>query len=564
MYQDIDIFQEGGAADKDLLDRVVEGYEENVPLPAQILAGFTPPGMAADLVAGGKYGRDAIEEFREGNIKPGLMYAGIAGLSTLGAIPLVGELATLVKKPLKASLKTSKGIESLPTADPRRPFTRPQADLYSGDPVKDAYKMHDRALRIGPEFKQQIDDIAANLNLSTVLPGTTRKIDNYTGQQAGTIKMPARIVEKARTKTGNDVTNITDPIRTRIVINSPADEEAVAAAIASKYKVFDKGRQIKPGGFVDRKINIVFTGSNGETLIGEVGIITAPMWKAANKSHAPYEEFRSLFPKGMPSDPVELAKIGDDIVKKGNALLEEMDQVFKEAKDQIDPGFYDVVSSSKKGIANLDVASKDLLEEFNLRGGAKIDSQNNVTLYHRTNKESADKIKQTGKMIGKEDRLYFSTKPSGAIKGYGDELVEVKIPIKNLNIEDIFSDEVHVTLKSNFKPTDVDVKKFASGGYVTAGSSGRSLPITPNLVSKSVLDIFEPSTKKSATWLGSANVQSELPGDIKKPRYPASTGLITAGPSSQPKYNVSFSITPSLQKFTNNYNPNDVDIFEVE
>ena len=43
MYQNIDIFQQGGAAEKDLLDRAVEGYEENVPLPAQILAGFTPP-----------------------------------------------------------------------------------------------------------------------------------------------------------------------------------------------------------------------------------------------------------------------------------------------------------------------------------------------------------------------------------------------------------------------------------------------------------------------------------------------------------------------------------------
>ena len=229
-----------------------------------------------------------------------------------------------------------------------------------------------------------------------------------------------------------------------------AEEEAVAAAIASKYKVFDKGRDIKPEGFVDRKLNIEFTGANGETLIGEVGIITAPMWRASDRGHVFYEEFRSLFPKGMPSDPVELAKIGDDIVKKGNALMEEMDAIFKEAKDQIDPGFYD------------------------------------------------------------------------------------------------------------------EIKKFACGGYVTAGSSGRSAPMTPNFVSKSVLDIFEPSTKKSATCLGSANVQSELPGDIKKPKYPSFTGLITAGPSSQPKYNVSFSITPSLQKFTNNYNPKDVNIFEVD
>ena len=104
MYQNIDIFQQGGAADKDLLDRVVEGYEENVPLLAQIAAGFTPPGMAADLVAGGKYGRDAIGEFREGNIKPGLMYAGIAGLSTLGALPLVGDLLRPGKQALKSGI----------------------------------------------------------------------------------------------------------------------------------------------------------------------------------------------------------------------------------------------------------------------------------------------------------------------------------------------------------------------------------------------------------------------------------------------------------------------------
>ena len=104
MYQNIDIFQQGGAADKDFLDRAVEGYEENVPIPAQILAGFTPPGMAADLVAGGKYGRDAIEEFREGNIKPGLMYAGIAGLSTLGALPLIGDLLRPGKQALKSGI----------------------------------------------------------------------------------------------------------------------------------------------------------------------------------------------------------------------------------------------------------------------------------------------------------------------------------------------------------------------------------------------------------------------------------------------------------------------------
>ena len=51
----------------DLLDRAVTGYEENVPLLAQIAAGFTPPGMAMDIAAAGKYGRDAARNIAEGD-----------------------------------------------------------------------------------------------------------------------------------------------------------------------------------------------------------------------------------------------------------------------------------------------------------------------------------------------------------------------------------------------------------------------------------------------------------------------------------------------------------------
>jgi hypothetical protein len=446
MYQDIDIFQQGGAAEKDLLDRTVEGYEENVPLPAQILAGFTLPGMGMDFAAAGKYGRDSFKDFSQGNIGSGFGNLGIAALSGLAAVPLVGELANLAKQPLK------KGIQSLPSNNPRYEITRHQEDLYTGNPLGDANKMYDRAVRLAPEFNQQIDDIAKSLNLETTLPEFTTKIDAATGQKMGTVKKIPRMVEKSRKKYDKDVTQLTDPIRTRIVVNTPAEEEAVVDLMKNQYKLFDKGRDIKPEGFVDRKLNIQFVGANGEKLVAEVGIITAPMWRASDEAHVLYEEFRSLFPKGMPTDSKELQTIGRDIRLKGEALSKGMDDVFKKAQNQIDPGFL--------------------------------------------------------------------------------------VP---------------------------EVKKFASGGYVAAGSSGRSAPMTPNVFSNASLDIFEPSTKKSATWLGSASVQSDLPGDIKYPRSPSPTGANTAGPSSHAKYNVSnFSINNSLQKFTKNYNPNDVDIFEVE
>jgi predicted ABC-type ATPase len=103
--------------DRDFLDKSIEEYEANVPLLTQIGVGFTPPGMAIDVAAAGKYGRDAFRDFGEGEIGKGFKNLGIAGLSGLAAIPLVGELAALAKQPVKASLKAPGGISSIPKGD---------------------------------------------------------------------------------------------------------------------------------------------------------------------------------------------------------------------------------------------------------------------------------------------------------------------------------------------------------------------------------------------------------------------------------------------------------------
>jgi len=115
------------------------------------------------------------------------------------------------------------------------------------------------------------------------------------------------------------------------------------------------------------------------------------------------------------------------------------------------------LSRSSKGIGNLDANTLDLLEEINLSGGAQIDDMGNVTLYHRTTPAAASKIKETGVMTGKEDRLFFSTKPDRTISSYGSEVVEVKVPINKLQLDDIFENEAHLTLKTDFKPTNVNV-----------------------------------------------------------------------------------------------------------
>jgi len=96
--------------ERDILDRAVEGYEENVPLVGQIAAGFTIPGMAMDLAAAGKYGRDAYRGVQEGNYGKAAGSAGIAALSALGVIPLVGDLLKTGGKSVLKSAFLNKDI----------------------------------------------------------------------------------------------------------------------------------------------------------------------------------------------------------------------------------------------------------------------------------------------------------------------------------------------------------------------------------------------------------------------------------------------------------------------
>jgi len=518
-------------------------------------------------------------------------------------------------------------------------LTRHQADLFSGNTIADANKMYSRALRVGPEFKKQMDDLAAEFNLETTLPELGIKLDGDTLLPVGTTKKIPRMVEKTRDKYGGDVTQLTDAIRTRIVVDNPAQEEAVAKALGQRYDVFDKGREIKPGtGFVDRKINLKFTSSAGEPLIAEVGIITAPMWRAGDQVHKKYERFRTLFPKGMPTDATELGKINRSIRLEGEQLQKEMNVIFKKAKEQIDPDFY----YTSKGITGLHGSpakfdkfdmTKVPLDEFGMPKGldrygrghyfAARDIEGKKTAASYAGDDGfvykvevpSDKLLRVAEPLSRQHPTlrkklkeilpddFVKTDPTGSQIEF---FVENGPPItsasklsldeqlkRSQKIAASFNDPKGVKFSAYGSPkklpyggtihgeadgsafmvvpddsiikitkrsSKTDVKKFASGGYVTGGNSGRSLPITPNFVSKSVLDIFEPSTKKSATWLGSAIVQSSLPGDIKYPKSASPTGSSTAGPSSQVKYNVS--IDSSLQKYTNYYNRKIVDIFE--
>jgi len=102
------------------------------------------------------------------------------------------------------------------------------------------------------------------------------------------------------------------------------------------------------------------------------------------------------------------------------------------------------------------------------------------------------------------------------------------------------------------------IERFNKGGYVSAGSSGRLSPITPNMFSNSDFDNLEPSTKKSFTWSGVASLHppsSSRTGSINPLLLSASTVTTTDGDRSQEKYSVS--IPQSLQENAQTYN-NDI------
>lgn len=78
--------------------------------------------------------------------------------------------------------------------------------------------------------------------------------------------------------------------------------------------------------------------------------------------------------------------------------------------------------------------------------GKTINPDGTITVYHRTSKEAADKIRSTGIMRGAEDGLFFSSQPTGAASGFGDEVLELNIPASRLQLDDIFNNEAHFRL----------------------------------------------------------------------------------------------------------------------
>ena len=103
--------------------------------------------------------------------------------------------------------------------------------------------------------------------------------------------------------------------------------------------------------------------------------------------------------------------------------------------------------------------AQDMVDELR-SNGADIDENGYVTLYHRTNAQAADIIEKTGTMSAKEDGVFFSTAQNGQAEGFGNTILEFKIPVEKLQIDDEFGDEAHVRIPLSNRNAKLDIKEY--------------------------------------------------------------------------------------------------------
>ena len=116
-------------------------------------------------------------------------------------------------------------------------------------------------------------------------------------------------------------------------------------------------------------------------------------------------------------------------------------------------------SLQKRGVTGDSLLNANDLAKEILDVGGEITKDGKVRVFHATTPENAKEINRTGQMFGKEDKIYFSTKRDGVIKGYGNAIVEAEIPIEKLKANDLFTDEIHLTMDTGVPGRRVNIRE---------------------------------------------------------------------------------------------------------
>ncbi len=160
------------------------------------------------------------------------------------------------------------------------------------------------------------------------------------------------------------------------------------------------------------------------------------------------------------------------------------------------------------------------LQEFFDKGN-KLNADGTVDLYHATTKERAQQIIKDGKFLTAKDApdnygVYFSTDPSVSTD-YGDgTLIKVRVPFKDLNLDDAFPNSKRMdfqvnTKKGSYQPVEVGKNLTSKSQLTDFYNQVKGQEVEPK---KAALPTKKPSVEKYGGMTKGAYKQMSKEGSV--------------------------------------------------
>ena len=571
--------------DRDYLDRVVGAYEENVPLIAQIGMGFTPAGVAIDVAEATKYGRDAYRKAMQGELGQAGISTGIAALSALGAVPLLGDLIKAGGKPalkgLAKSIRTEDASDIVPIDKIKIKDTTGSG---RGADAKELMQSNvDEVSYKGVKVdKRQPIEVLENPDgtLEALGGNTTIRILKQEGAENVPIKKYSSKAEfnqqeQAR-RAAKAAVREQDAIKLIPEIGSPSLETLVRSLGGSKlekslakkfnnmgnrFKSIDEMHEVSKQlntGFqrsideIAGSLNLKTVGNPGETnmakgmKVGEIDPETGHIAGQVKKTGRMRE-------KAIQKYDGDTNQITDAIRTRVLAeTTEEADRIAKEISDR----FPTIDSGNQVNTMGLRDRKLNILYT-DPQSGQTIIAEIGITPADMH--IAAEKAHEFYEPWRKTMTKYTGTKVPAEVR---DELINQENAMRYFFRQ--AEESMHPSWLGDmaYKGGKVHTpdyartgfefaEKFALGGQVV-GNVGRSSPITPKVDSKSGLDSLSPLMAISAYKGPSPSTQSLLSPRIKNTSSKPALSLSekTAGSPSQEKYNISsVAIDDSIQEY---------------
>ena len=179
----------------------------------------------------------------------------------------------------------------------------------------------------------------------------------------------------------------------------------------------------------------------------------------------------------LPSHTKIVAVVGSKPLGKlsNGSIRNPVEKVKKNISENAENDTETIKSLSERVSGDELLNAEDLIDEVKSVGG-EVDNNGYITLYHRTTEQAKEKILSSGKMTAKEDGIFFSTKKDGQADGYGDSVIEMRIPAEKLILDDIFDDEAHLRYPLENRNSVLNVSEYINSENDTEKNSIAVLP----------------------------------------------------------------------------------------